>query len=139
MPLYFFHVRNGGSGLADHDGTALPDAQSAMNYARDLARELMRGNESRKRHWHVVVCDADGHELIDLPFITIDDSIRHLNPESRRLIEAMCEKRMALAEAMFATRMNVLRVRATVARSKARPYIAAEFGHAIFEKAKRKA
>ena len=139
MPLYFFHVRNGGSGLADHDGTELPDAQSAMNYARHLAREMMRGNESRKRHWHVMVCDAAGHELFDLPFITIDDSIRHLNQESRHLIEAMCEKRMALAEALFETRMNVLRVRATVARSRARPYIAAEFGHAIFETAKPKA
>jgi hypothetical protein len=139
MPLYFFHVRNGRGGFADQDGTELPDAQSAMSYARHLAQELMRGNESRKRHWHVVVCDADGNDLFDVPFVTIDDSIRHLNPESRRLIEVMCEKRMALAETLFETRMHVLRARATIARSRARPYIAAEFGHAVGEKAKRKA
>ena len=108
-------------------------------HARDLARELMLRNEARKRYWHVVICDADDHELFDLPFISIDESIKHLNPRSRRLIEVMCERRMALAETLFETRMNVLRARATIARSRARPYIAAELGHAVDEKAKRKA
>ena len=139
MPLYFFNVRNGSGDFADQDGTELPGIQTAMSYARDLARELMLRNESRKRHWHVLISDADRNELFDVPFISIDESIRHLNPTSRRLIEIMCEKRMALAEALFETRMNVLRVRATVARSRARPYVAAEGGHAIFEPAKRKA
>jgi Domain of unknown function (DUF6894) len=138
MPLYFFHVRDGQGGFADQDGTELPDVRSAMSYARDLARELMRGNESRKRHWHVVVCDADGNDLFDVPFITADDSIRHLNPESRRLLETMCEQRIALAEALFETRMNVLRARASIARSRAQPYIAAEFGHAVVKAEKQK-
>jgi hypothetical protein len=139
MPLYFFNVRNGAGDFADQDGTELPDIQRAMSYARDLARELMLRNESRKRHWHVMVCDADRNDLFDLPFVTIDDSLSHLNPETKRLIEVMCEKRMALAETVFETRMNVLRVRATVARSRARPYVAAEHGHAVLEPAKRKA
>jgi hypothetical protein len=139
MPLYFFNVRNGAGDFADRDGTELPDIRHAVSYARDLARELMLRNESSKRHWHVLVSDADRNELFDLPFITIDDSLSHLNPETKRLIETMCEKRMALAETVFETRMNVLRVRATVARSRARPYIAAEFGHAIDDKAKQKA
>jgi hypothetical protein len=138
MPLYFFHVRNGGSGLADPDGTELPDARGALNHARDVARELMRRNEPRKRHWDVVVCDPDQNELFDVPFISIDESLSHLNPDSRRLIEKMCEKRMALAEALFESRLNMLRARATIARSKARPYLVAEFGHAIDRKAKRK-
>jgi hypothetical protein len=139
MPLYFFNVRNGSGDFADREGTALPDVLSARTYAQGLAREVMLGNESRKRHWHVVVCDSDGRELFDLPFVSIDESIRHLNADSRRLIEVMCEKRMALAETLFETRMNILRVRATVARSRSRPYLAAEHGHAVFEPVKRKA
>jgi hypothetical protein len=139
MPLYFFNVRNGSGDFADRDGTELPDIRRAISYARDLARELMRRDEARKRHWHVVVCDADRNELFDVPFISIDESIRHFKPETRHLIEVMCEKRMALAQAMFETRMNVLRVRATVARSRAKPYVAAERGHAIDDKVRRKA
>jgi hypothetical protein len=139
MPLYFFNVRNGSGDFADREGTELPDIRRAISYARDLARELMRRDEARKRHWHVVVCDADRNELFDVPFISIDESIRHFKPETRRLIEITCEKRMALAEALFETRMNVLRVRATVARSRAKPYVAAEGGHAIDDKVRRKA
>jgi uncharacterized protein DUF6894 len=138
MPRYFFHVRNDSGGFSDLDGTDLPDIPSAMNYARGFARELMLRNESKKRHWHVVPCDADGNELFDLPFISVDETLRHLNPVSRRLIEATCEKKMALAEALFETRMTALRVRATVARSRSRPYLAAEHGHTIFGKAPRK-
>jgi hypothetical protein len=138
MPLYFFNVRNGSGGFADRDGTELPDILSAKSYAQDLARELMRGNEPRKRHWHVVVCDLDGIELFDLPFVSIDDSLRHLNPDSRRLIEVMCEKRMALAETLVETRMNILRVRATVARSRSRPHVAAEHGRAVSGPGKKK-
>jgi hypothetical protein len=139
MPLYFFNVRKGSGDFADREGTELPDDLGARSYARGLARDVMRGNESRKRHWHVVVCDAGGNELFDLPFVSIDESLGHLNPDSRRLIEVMCEKRMALAEALFETRMNILRVRATVARSRSRPYVAAEHGHAVDELVKQKA
>jgi hypothetical protein len=139
MPRYFFNVRNGAGDLVDRDGTEFPDVLTARNYARDMPRELMLRNEPKKRHWHVVVCDTDGNELFDVPFISIDESLSHLNPETRRLIEVMCDKRMALAQAMFETRMNVLRVRATVARSRAKPYVAAERGHAIDDKVRRKA
>ena len=131
MPRFFFHVRNGLGDLVDREGTELPDIMTARTYARDLARELMMRNEARKRHWHVVICDADGHELFDFPFVSVDESIRHLNAKSRRLNEVMCEKGMALAEALFESRMTVLRTRATVARSRARPYVAADRGHAV--------
>lgn len=139
MPRYFFHVRNGFGGLVDQDGTELPDTLSARNYAGGVARELMLKNEAKKRHWHLIVCDAGRNELFDVPFVTIDESINHLTPDNRRLIEEMCVKRMALAETIFEIRLNVLRIRATVARSRARPYIAAERGHAIVEPTKRKA
>jgi hypothetical protein len=139
MPRFFFNVRNGWGGLADPDGTSLPDVQSAKDYARRLARELMHGHETKRRYWHVVVRDDEDNRVFDLPFFSVDDSMNHLNPDRRRLIEIMCEKRMALAETLFETRMNVLRVRATLARSRNRPYVAAERGHAVLPQTKRKA
>lgn len=139
MPRFFFNVRNGSGGFADPEGTTLPDVQSAKDYARDLARELMRGHETKRRYWHVVAYDDDGSRVFDLPFFSVDESMNHLNPDSRQLIETMCEKRIALAETLFETRMNVLRMRATVARSRNQPYVAAERGHTVLEKTKRKA
>jgi hypothetical protein len=91
----------------------------------------MSHSEARVRHWRLVVCDEAGAEVFALPFLSADNSLQHLNPVSRRLIEEMCVKRLALAQAVFDCRLNVLRVRATLARSRRRPYIAATNGHRI--------
>ena len=131
MPFYYFSVRNGAGNLFDEDGIELPNIAAAQEYAGGLARELMFRNEARKRHWSLFVHDARGEELFALPFVAVDDSIRHLHPKTQRLIEQGCEKRLALAEAVFASRMVVLRARATIARSKARPYLAACNGHNV--------
>jgi hypothetical protein len=66
-----------------------------------------------------------------MPFVAVDESIKHLSPESKRLIEQMSKKRFALAQAMFASRMGVMRARATIARSRSRPYLAAYNGRNV--------
>ena len=131
MPFYYFSVRNGAGNLFDEDGIELPDMAAAREYAGALARELMFRNEARKRHWSLFVHDAQGEELFGLPFVAVDDSIRHLHPKTQRLIAQGCERRLALEEAIFASRMGVLRARATIARSRARPYLAASNGHSV--------
>jgi hypothetical protein len=133
VPLYFFSVRNGSGNLFDEDGVELSDVGAAQEHARCLARELMFRNEARKRHWWVFVLDGARRELYSLPFVAVDDSIQHLNVESRRLIQQMCEKRLALAEAVFASKMGVLQARAAVARSKSRPFLAACNGRVVAE------
>jgi hypothetical protein len=134
VPLYYFGVRNGSGSLADEDGIELPNAEAARKYACVLARELMFRNEARKRHWLLFVCDAEGNELLAMPFAAVDESIQHLSPESRLLIQQMSEKRLALAEAVFASRMGVMQARATIARSKSRPYLAAYKGRNVIAK-----
>jgi hypothetical protein len=128
---YHFNVRDGFGGVADTEGTELPDIAAARAYAHAIVRELMFGDETKKRHHWLVVCDAAGQELFELSFLAVDQSLSHLNAESRRLIEQMCEKRLALTQAAYECRMNVLRVRANIARARARPYLATEQGHTI--------
>jgi hypothetical protein len=131
VPRYYFSVRNGSGNLSDDDGIELPNDAAARDYACDLARELMFRNEVRKRHWWLVIRNAEGKELFSLPFVAVDETIRHLNPDNRRLIQQTCEKRLALAEVMFASRIGVMRARAVIARSRARPYLAAHNGHSL--------
>jgi hypothetical protein len=134
VPLYYFGVRNGSGNLADEDGIELPNAEAAREYACALARELMFRNETRRRHWLLFVRDSEGNELFAMPFVSVDESIQHLSPESRRLIQQTSEKKLALAEAMFASRMGVMRARATIARSRSRPYLAAYKGRNVIAK-----
>jgi hypothetical protein len=134
VPLYYFGVRNGSGNLADEEGIELPDVQAAREHACALARELMFRNEPRKRHWLLFVRDAEGNELFAMPFVAVDESILHLNPESRLLIQQMAEKKLALAEAVFASRMGVMRAQATIARTRSRPYLAAYKGRNVIAK-----
>ena len=131
MPRFFFDLRNGSGNLLDQDGVDLPDVEAARNYAHVVARELMFGRESRRRCWWFMVRDQNDNELFALPFVDVDDTLRHLSVENRMLIEHMSKNRLALAEAIFHSRMNVLGARAAVARSQSRPYVAAENGRAV--------
>jgi hypothetical protein len=131
VPRYYFSIRNGFGNPFDEEGVDLPDVESAKNYARDLARELMFRNEARKRHWWVFAHDENRNELFGLPFVAIDETIRHLSPENRQLIYLISQKRLELAEAIFASQMNVLRAKATIARARSRPYLAAYNGHTL--------
>jgi hypothetical protein len=137
MPRFFFDLRNGFGNLLDQDGVDLPDAEAARNYARGVARELMFRDESRKRHWWFKVRNQDDYELFALPFLDVDDTLQHFSAKSRKLIERMSENRLALAEATFNSRMNLLGARAAVARSQSRPYVAAENGRAVLSGIKR--
>jgi hypothetical protein len=131
VPLYYFGVRTGSGNLFDKEGIELPNVEAAREYAGKLARELMYRNEPKKRHWWVRARDVAGKELFALPFVAVDETIRHLKPEIRQLIEQNSKSRLALAEAIFASRMTILRARATIARARSRLYVAAYNGHSV--------
>jgi hypothetical protein len=46
MPRYYFHFRAGSSTLKDEVGEVLADACSALQHAKRIALELVRGGES---------------------------------------------------------------------------------------------
>jgi hypothetical protein len=137
MPRFFFNLRNGSGNLLDREGVDLPDVEAARKYARGVARELMFRSEARKRSWSVMVRDQNDNDLFALPFVEVDDTLRHLNPESRELIKQASAKRLALAEAIFHSRMNVLGVRASIARIRSRPYVATENGRSVLPNVRR--
>lgn len=132
MPLFFFDLRTNSRHVVDHDGIDLLDVETARTYARGVARDLMFRSEPSKRHWLMVVRDQSDNELFEVPFIAVDESLKLHSAETRTLLVHMCEKRRALGDAMFDSRMSVLRARAAVARAKSRPYVATENGQTVF-------
>jgi hypothetical protein len=131
MPLYYFDLYDGGGGIADPDGTHLADGTAAYVHACRVVGELLSNAEPRTRHCLLQVRDEDGNCLSVLPFVAFDRTLDHLAPQTRRLIEEACEKRRALAAAMFEARVTMRRTRALVARSRGRPRLATERGRLI--------
>jgi hypothetical protein len=84
-----------------------------------------------RRHWQLDVSDEKGKVLFRVPFATVDTTIDHLAPTTRSLIEQLCRNRRELGEAVFEARLATLKSRATLARSKGTPYLAAQFGRRI--------
>jgi hypothetical protein len=131
MPRYCFNLRDGAAGVMDPEGTVLADEAAAKAYATCIARELMARFEVQRRHWQLDVSDESGKVLFHVPFVDADDTIDHLSPKTRRLIERLCERQRELAETMFAARLIILRSRAVCARSQGKPYLAAQFGRRL--------
>jgi len=51
VPTYTFKLRDDNSGVVDDTGVALIDNATAYQYARSVARELMRSREIQTRSW----------------------------------------------------------------------------------------
>jgi hypothetical protein len=65
MPRYFFHLV-GRTKIEDDEGEEFATEQEAEEHARQVASELAQNNPAM---WgkSLVVFDADGRELIDIP------------------------------------------------------------------------
>jgi hypothetical protein len=131
MPLYYFNLQDGAAGIADPDGTDLVDPAAAMVHAHEVVLELMAHVEARTRHWLLDICDDSGMHLFEVPFVGIDRTIDHLEPQTRHLIEEACVKRRELASAIFDARANIRRARILVARSRRTPHLVTDRGRQI--------
>jgi len=123
MPRYFFALHNNDGSIEDVDGVDLPDDRAATAYGCGVARELMRHNEAKSRPFCIVIRDETGAVRFKVPFSSVDQSINHLSPEARALVERACERRRDLAEVVQATRRTARQARALIARSRGRPYL----------------
>jgi Domain of unknown function (DUF6894) len=63
MPRYFFHFRVEASLFKDKDGEVLADASVALQHARRIAAELVRGGESTNA---AIIVVEDGRELLQV-------------------------------------------------------------------------
>jgi hypothetical protein len=131
MARYYFDLSDGEHGAQDQRGTELPDNGTAIAYGKEIAHDLMRNNERKNRHFSIAVCD-EAHELLfTLPFVFVDETIRHLHPDLRTQLEVCYARRRGLAEAIDGARQTIRQSRALVARSRRRPYLAAVNGAAV--------
>ena len=64
MPRYYFHFRAGSSTLKDEVGEVLADASSALQHAKRIALELVRGGESTNAS--IIVAEGD-RPLFEVP------------------------------------------------------------------------
>jgi hypothetical protein len=131
MPRYFFTVRSGLEEFPDDEGVELANTRAAYRYAHLIARDLSFRCEAQRRHWRIQVSDADGANVLELPFVAADQTIGHLPPATAKLIESMSQKRFALAQAIGTARSRVYSARAARARASNRPYLISRNGQTV--------
>lgn len=130
MPLYKFRLRDGRGDLEDTTGVQLPDRDSALCYAHDVVRELMRSRELETRSWCLDVYEGDepNSPISEIPFASVDPSLDHLTPTYRTMVESMSERKRRLADVIHAAKGTIQESRALVARARGKPYLASRFG-----------
>ena len=72
MPLYFFHIKEGGDVLYDEDGSDHPDLEAAREEAIEGIRQIisaavLAGNPLRLER-RMLVDDQAGHTLLKVMF-----------------------------------------------------------------------
>ncbi|MFZ0609955.1 MAG: hypothetical protein WBD53_13495 [Xanthobacteraceae bacterium] len=128
MPNYTFEINDGCGGIDDGADMALADGAQALQYAHDVAHELMRSREPQTRSWRLDVYDEAGKRVIELPFASVDPTLDHLHPDVRAMVEKFCDRRRSVAEMIFAAGNTVRESRALVARARGKLYVAAQGG-----------
>jgi hypothetical protein len=128
MPLYTFKLREGSAPVVDDAGIHFPDRAHALDYAKEVARELMQGREVQTRSWRLDIYENNGERAFELPFASVDPTLDHLVPEFRSAVERLCDSYRSWQEAVHAARATMRESRALVARSRGRPYLAAVAG-----------
>lgn len=125
MPLYYFNLRDSTGLTRDPDGTHFPDETTAREHARVVAGELMRNLEMDRRSWRLEVCDGDWLPCFHLLFVEADPLLAHLPPELAGSIVDGWARSASLRDTIAQLQLTLLQVRATLARSDGKPYVAA--------------
>ncbi len=131
MPIYFFNLKTARGDIRDPDGTELVDEPTAWGHARQVARELMKRREPESRSWRIDVRDSEGLQRFELLFASVDDSMSPLGPELRDLVENLYRKHASLTDTISEVRRSLLQLRATIQRSKRKPFLASLDGVTI--------
>jgi hypothetical protein len=129
--MYYFNVRTGASDMLDPEGTELPDLTAARVHAVEVARELLKSDEVKKRPWRLDVCDRRGAPMVQVLFSTVDSSLDHLESGTRELIERLSESRRRLAETMFKSQSLLQQSRKARAEIARKPYLIAIAGRRV--------
>ena len=94
-------------------------------YARGVVRELRNGREAQTRTWRLDVYENSEKRVFAITFASLDETLAHLQPELRVLVEGLCERDRRLREA---TQSAVRESRARLPRSRGKPYLITNLG-----------
>ena len=123
MKHYTFTLRADEAAIEDESGAWFERRDRACDYARNVAHELMRGQEEQTRSWRLEVYE-DGVRVHEVLFATIDPTLANLRPGWRASVERAAEATRGLKDAVAAARTTLRESRALVARSRGKPYLA---------------
>ncbi len=127
-PTYTFRLRSDDCDIEDDSGVALTDNASAYQYARTVARELMRSREAQTRYWLLEVYRDGEGPLFGILFASVDPTLDHLRRELRSLVEKVSEKKRALRDIMHGANVTLRESQSLLARSHGKPHLIAENG-----------
>src|SRR5215468_6090650 len=123
MPTYTFRLMDDDSGVADNVGLRLADAKVAYCHACDVAHELMDHREARTRSWRLDVYENGVKKLFEILFASIDETLDHLKPDDRKLVEMTATRRRSLQDTYCAAWITCRESQALVARSRGKLYL----------------
>jgi hypothetical protein len=128
MPAYTFTLLNEGAGVTDDTGLRLPNTKAAYDYACDVALELMDHRETATRFWRLDVYENGAKKLFEILFATIDQTLDHLKPDNRKLVEMTAMRRRSLQDTYRAAWITCRESQALLARSRGKLYLATDHG-----------
>lgn len=114
MPLFYFILKNGRHTIPDRDGEELADECAARVRATDVSHELMRNRELRTRSWRLQVCDTYLQPCFEVLFASVDDTIAHMPPEFRGVIETVSRNTASLNDTVIDVRRTLAQVTETL-------------------------
>jgi hypothetical protein len=131
MPRYTFKLRDDDHGLEDDFGVSLPNNEIAHSYACDVVRELMDHREQRTRHWRLDVYEDNAEKVFEIPFASVDQTLDHLRPDYRAAVQQCAQRIRSLKDVYYAATLTRRESQSLVARSRGKPYLAADRGRKI--------
>ena len=128
VPTYTFKLRDDNCGVVDDSGVPLIDNATAYQYARSVARELMRSREIQTRCWLLEVYRDGEGRLFDILFARVDPTLDHLRGELRADVEKVSERKRALKDVIYAASLTLRESQSLLAQSHGKPYLITENG-----------
>src|SRR5262249_58067813 len=129
--VYTFKLRDNDAGVENADGVNLPDAEIGNKYACDFVRELMSRREQRTRSWQLEVYEGGQKKILEILFVRLDQTLDHLNTPMREMVEHGARQVRSLKDTYQATKVTIRETRSLVARSRGKPYLAADRGRKV--------
>src|SRR5262249_56410309 len=90
--------------------------------------ELMNQRGVRTRSLRIDVYENGAKKLFEILFASVDDTLNHLKPENRELVEMTALRRRLLQDTLRAAWITYRESQALVGRSRGKLYLAADHG-----------